>query len=241
MQRPTPFRRRIAAVLAVAFAACVMFVRPVLADEISDAASVTSEVPNKARPKNAARIEKGAAKPPAPAVVITPGREAAALAFARENHAELASLLDALKRNAPKEYQAALVDLNRAVERLGKVREKSAERHGFELAEWKITSRIRLLAARLSMSSDPVVEGELRALLRERLELRSSAQRAERDRLQVRVGKLDQQIEELASKADATVEKQFVELRKTLPAARPPAKSKTKKPVSPADAKGEKK
>ena len=235
-QRPAVFRScsqcRLA-LFAMAFANCVVFARPGLSDDTSDKS-------NKARPKIVARVEKVAAKPQLPAIRITPERETAALAFARANHAELASLLDGLKRNAPGEYQAALVDLDRAVERLAKVREKSAERHAFELAEWKITSRIRLLAARLTMSSDPTVEAELRAALRERLELRLSAQRAERDRLQIRVSKLDQQIEELASKADATVEKQFVELRKTLPAARPAAKTKSKKPATPADAKGEK-
>ena len=236
-QRPTDsrscsFRRRLA-LFAIAFAHCDVFARPGLSDDTADKS-------NKARPKIVARIEKVAAKPQLPAVAITPEREAAALAFARANHPQLASLLEGLKRNVPGEYQAALVDLDRAVERLAKVREKSAERHVFELAEWKITSRIRLLAARLTMSSDPTVEAELRAALRERLELRLSAQRAERDRLQVRVSKLDQQIEEMASRADATVEKQFVELRKTLPAARPTAKTKSKKPAIPADAKGEK-
>ena len=89
-----------------------------------------------------ARAEKGknpqkAERPIArAAVVIPPEREAAALAFARENHPELAALLEGLKQNAPREYQAALVDLDRAVDRLGKSRERSAERHAFDLSEW---------------------------------------------------------------------------------------------------------
>ncbi len=189
-------------------------------------------------PKNVAKTEKVRVQP---AVTISPEREAAAILFARENHPELAALLDGLKKNAPREYQAALVDLDRAVERIGKLKDKSPDRHQVELAEWKITSRIRLLAARLTMSEDPTVEAELRAALRERLELRLGAQRAERDRLQVRVTRLDQQIEEMSSRADATIEKQLVELRKTLPAARPSAKPKVKRPATDAvGAKGEK-
>lgn len=204
---------------------------PGLADDKSDKAKQD-------RSKNAAKVEKAAARAQTPVSPITPEREAAALAFARENHAELASLLDGLKRNAPKEYQAALIDLDRAVDRIGKLKDKSPDRYEFELADWKITSRIRLLAARLTMSSDPIVEVELRTALRERLDLRLAAQRAERDRLQSRVTKLDQQIEEMASKADATIEKQFLELRKTLPATRPATKTKPKKPATPpADAK----
>lgn len=184
--------------------------------------------PSKDRAKAVARVEKAAAKPQAPVIAISPEREAAAIAFAKENHPELAALLEGLKRNAPREYQAALADLDRAVDRLAKTKERSAERHAFELAEWKITSRIRLLAARLTMSPDPAVEAELRAALRERLDLRVSAQRAERDRLQTRVAKLDQQIEEMTSRADAIIEKQFVDLRKTMPT-KPAAKPKSKK------------
>ena len=217
----------VVALLAMVISIGSGFARPGLADDKLD----------QERPMCAAKAEKIAARVQAPAVAITAEREAAALMFAQQNHPELASLLDGLKRNAPKEYQAALVDLDRAVERLGKVRERSAERYEFELAEWKVTSRIRLLAARLTMSSDPTVEAELRSALRERLDLRLANQRAERERLQVRVTKLDQQIEELASKSDATVEKQFLELQKTLPVARPVAKSKPKKAAIPTDVK----
>ena len=106
----------------------------------------------------------------------------------------------------------------------------------FRSADWKISSRIRLLAARLAMSEDPTVEAELRAALRERLELRLGTQRAERDRLQSRVTRLDQQIEDMTSRADATIEKQLMDLRKTLPAARTPVKPKAKRPA--ADATG---
>jgi hypothetical protein len=226
--------RRTVAQLALTMAAIVLLTRPVLSDDTPENTS------GKALPRAAAKIDKAAVKPNASVVPMSPDREAAVVLFAHENHAELAALLDGLKRNAPREYQAALVDLDRAVERLSKIREKSTERHAVELAEWKITSRIRLLAARLTMSADPTVEAELRAALRERLQLRLSAQRAERDRLQVRVTRLDQQIEEMTSKENAIVEKQFVELQKSLPVPRPAAKTKPKKPATPVDAKGEK-
>jgi hypothetical protein len=209
----------------------VAFASQGFADDKSDK-SDKGEKTSKERPKPVAKVERAAAKSPPAVTPISPERETAALQFAHENHPELAALLEGLKRNAPKEYQAALVDLDRAIERLGKFKEKSPERYEFELSDWKITSRIRLLAARLSMSSDPTVETELRAALRERLEMRLAAQRIERDRLQNRASKIDQQIEETASRADATVEKQFQELKKTLPAASS-TKSKPKKPTEP--------
>lgn len=193
-----------------------------------------------AKPKAAAKADKPAAKPVVP---ITADREAAALEFARTNHPELASLLDGLKKNAPKEYDAALADLDRTVDRLSKLKEKSVERYEIDLADWKITSRIRLLAARLSMNPDVAVEAELRAALRERLDMRLAAQRSERDRLQSRVAKLNQTIDDTSAKSDAIIEKQFADLRKSMPA-KPAAKTKPKKSDKPAatsaDAKGEK-
>jgi hypothetical protein len=212
------------AVPVMAIATSFLSVSSGRADDKTDKAT-------KERPRAAAKVEKVAAKPPV--VVVTPEREVAAIAFAQENHPELASLLEGLKRNAFKEYQAAMIELDRAVDRLAKLKEKSPERYEFELAEWKMTSRIRLLAARLSMYSDPTVETDLRNALRERLEFRIATQRTERDRLQGRVS--------MTSKADSIVEKQFVDLRKTLPATKPAAKAKPKKTTAnPVDAKGEK-
>ena len=216
--------------------ACVFDVcRPVLADG--------KDVDVTATQKNPEKVEKSAAnKAHAVAVKVTSEREAAVLEFARQNHPELASLLQGLKQNAPRQYQAALADLDRTAERLARSKDKSPERHEFELAEWKLTSRIRLLAARLAMSDDPVVEGELRAALRERLESRLAAQRWERDRLQKRVSKLDQTIDDMSSKTDAIVERQFAELRKSLPASKPTVKNKAKRPATAGqvDVKGEK-
>lgn len=224
--------------LAAVLTNCVALSQPGLADDKVEKPGKAAQ-PAKERAKTVAKIEKAAVRTQAAATTIPPEREVAVLAFAAENHPELASLLEGLKRNAPKEYQAALTDLNRAVERLEKVKEKSPDRLESDLADWKMTSRIRLLAARLTMSPDPAVEAELRAALRARLETRLAAQRAERDRMQVRVAKLDQQIEEMASKADEIVEKQFVDLKKTLPA-RPAAKAKPKKTApEAANAKGE--
>lgn len=217
----------------------VLALAVVLGASSSFADDKTEKAATKERPRAAAaKAEK--VPPKTPVVAITPEREAAAIAFAQANHPELASLLEGLRKNAAKEYQAALVELDRAVDRLGKTKEKSPDRYEFELTDWKMTSRIRLLAARLTMSSDPVVEGELKAALRERLELRIAAQRTERDRLQGRVGKLDQQIEEMTSKADSIVEKQFADLRKSLPVNKPATKAKPKKTTSNAvEAKGE--
>ena len=232
MPNPVTYRFQMVVLVVVAIMGHVLNSVSLADDKAREKASEKQSDKTKDVAKNAAKVEK----PRTPVVTISPEREAAAILFARENHSELAALLDGLKRNAPREYQAALADLDRTVERIGKLKEKSPDRYQVEIADWKISSRIRLLAARLAMSEDPTVEAELRAALRERLELRLGTQRAERDRLQSRVTRLDQQIEDMTSRADATIEKQLTDLRKTLPAARTPAKPKAKRPA--ADATG---
>ncbi|MFO1045270.1 MAG: hypothetical protein U0941_26125 [Planctomycetaceae bacterium] len=232
MPNPVAYRCQMVVLVVVAIMGHVLNAVSLADDKAGNKASEKQSDKTKDVAKNAAKVEK----PRTPVVTISPEREAAAILFARENHPELAALLDGLKRNAPREYQAALADLDRTVERIGKLKEKSPDRYQVEIADWKISSRIRLLAARLAMSEDPTVEAELRAALRERLELRLGAQRAERDRLQSRVTRLDQQIEDMTSRADATIEKQLTDLRKTLPAARTPVKPKSKRPA--ADATG---
>ena len=222
------------------FLACIaVSSQPTWADE--KVATAKDDV--KATTKSPAKGEKAGTKKAAGATpAISPEREAAALEFAQRNHLELVSLLQGLKKNAPKEYQAALTDLDRSADRLTKLKDKAPERYEFQLSEWKITSRIRLLAAKLAMAEDPAVESELRAALRERLELRLSAQRTERDRLRKRVEKLDQTIGEMSSTTDELIEKQFSELRKTVPVSKASAKNKSLRPVAAGtvDVKGEK-
>ncbi|MDZ4687153.1 MAG: hypothetical protein SH850_18910 [Planctomycetaceae bacterium] len=144
--------------------------------------------------------------------------ETDALAFARTHHPELAGLLDQLKKNAPKDYQAAISDLNRSRERLDRNREKLPERYALELAEWKVNSRIRLLAARMSMGGDAPLDDELRTALRERADIRLQLLQDERTRTAKRVQKLDEQIAEQSSKVDDVVERDLATIQKGIAA-----------------------
>lgn len=148
----------------------------------------------------------------------TPGlstkAEAAALDFARTNHAELASLLEKLKGSAPSEYRSAMIELDRARDRLERSREKTPERAELELAEWKVNSRIRLLAARLAMGGDSSLEADLKSALRERLDLRVQLMNDERTRLQRRLEKLNETIAEQERRTPDQVEKEFAGLKR---------------------------
>lgn len=157
--------------------------------------------------------------------------EAAAMEFARTHHPELANLLEQLKANAPSEYRSAILDIDKARERLEKSREKTPERAAIELAEWKVNSRIRLLVARMSMGGDSSLEADLKSALRERADLRVQLLTDERDRLRRRLEKLDDTIADHQRRAADQVEKEFVGLKRNATAAEAP------KPAKPADAK----
>lgn len=163
---------------------------------------------------------------------MSPDREQAVKEFATRNHPELVPLLENLKSAAPSEYAAAIADLNRTVDRLEKVKDKSPARYEIQLEDWRLTSRIRLLAARLSVAKDPQsADAELRAAVSERFELRLATRRADLEQLKTRVAKLSASIEELSSKKDETIEKELTQLKATRPAAKPTVK-KAKVPAA---------
>jgi len=149
---------------------------------------------------------------PAP---LTVEQEEAALTFAREHHAELAQLVVGLKAASRPEYQQAVRDLFRASERLGRMREKLADRYESELELWKIDSRVRLLAARLTMGESDGLREELLGLLRKKREIRVAMLTAQQERLEKQVSKVEEELAVLQSDYDEAAERDLERLLKS--------------------------
>ncbi len=140
---------------------------------------------------------------------FTPQREAAALSFVREHHAELALLLGHLKGVKLKEYERAIRELFRSSERLAQIKDRDEDRYKIELQVWKLDSRIRLMAARLSMTpGDESLQEDLRAaflrktdLQLQRLELDRARAEARQRRLEASIEKLTEARERLADRS----------------------------------------
>lgn len=165
-----------------------------------------------------------------PVLHVTPEREAAAMVFVRRHHAELAELLDYLKGNLPKDYERAIRELFRSSERLARLKETDDEtRYLLELDLWKTQSRIQLLVAQVRMKSSDELEGQLRDLLQQRYELKLSLLRHDREKMAIRLKKLDEQIEKLSEERSAIMERSIKGLVQS--AIGRPAKSK-KPPAS---------
>lgn len=160
---------------------------------------------------------------------FTPEREAAALSFVRQHHPELEDLLVQLRNGNRREYQRAINDLFLASERLANTKERDPLKYELDLKAWKIDSRIRLLAARLAMTENEALQGELKELLLEKLDVQLEQQLLDRERLATRMEKLDAAIERLRThreqEAQRALAKVMSELKNARPTKRPAAKA----------------
>ena len=159
-----------------------------------------------------------AAKPAQPP--LTPEREAAAITFVRQHHAELVDLLNQLKETKPAEYQSAIRELFQTSERLAQLREQDPQRYELELDAWKTKSRIQLLAARSTMSGDHSLEDQLRSALNEQADIRLRLMKLERDRVSDRLSKLDKGIDQYQQNETTQVQRQFDALMKRITGSR---------------------
>ena len=169
----------------------------------------------------------------APVRAVEPGPAAAdptaaAVAFAVAHHPELVPLLERLRTEAPAEFAAAVADLDRTRERLAKLRDRHPERHEAALDEWKLSSRIRLVLARLATNPSAESEEELRQLVGQRAEARLAPLRAERERITARLEKIAAQLEAFDRDPEAAVAADFEAVRAK--AARPTSRLKPRSP-----------
>lgn len=205
--------------------------KPAKANKPSDA-KASAEKPE----KKPAQVEKAPAKKPAvdaakaDAEPIPPKREAAAIKFAQQHHPELAVLLSGLKASHPDQYTKALRELDKTRERLEKAKDNDADRYAILLREWQLDSRVRLLAARLTMSTSEELELELRQTLAERHDTRLQLLTYDREKSKTRLQKMDEQIAEYVQNREANIDREFDRIKKSAEMRKkPPTKSASKR------------
>ncbi len=189
-------------------------------------------------PKTPANVKTNRPMPAgdAASVIMTPERQAAALKFAELHHPELYQLIQGLKKANRPEYQKAIRQLYNDSERLARLKERIPDRYELALEEWQMDSRLRLLVARMTMSAgDPELEGQLQELLQKRLDTRLALMKFDRERQAAKLAKLDDQIQELESDREATIQKDLLQIKRSLgdpkrPPKKAPAPSGSKKP-----------
>lgn len=145
---------------------------------------------------------------------VSPKREAAAVFFAKQHHPELAELLDRLKASHPDQYTKAIRELDRTRDKLEKQRERDSDRYAFLLHEWQLDSRVRLLAARMTMGGTPELEAELRQVLVERHDVRLQLLTYDRERSKARWQKVDEQIAEHVQNRAVTIDRELEKIKR---------------------------
>jgi hypothetical protein len=164
--------------------------------------------PGKATP---VKVVDGAAKK---TEQLPADREMLAVAFAQQHHPELADLLVGLRNSRPDDFSKAIRELDRTRERLERQREIDPGRFSLLLREWQLDSRVRLLAARMTMGETRELESELRSLLRERQDVRLQLLIYDRDKSNARLQKLDEQIAEYVESRDVSLDREFDKIKK---------------------------
>ena len=206
----TPLRRR-AIWLGVAASVLVsgLVVRSMADDKPAKASKSAAADKAPAKKSLVAEVSKIDNEP------ISPKREAAAVAFAQQHHPQLAELLTRLKASHPEQYTKALRELDKTRMRLEKTRETDADRYAILLREWQLDSRVRLLAARITMSTSEELETELRQVLTERHDVRLQLLTYDREKSKARLQKVDEQIAEHVQNRETSIDREFDRIKKT--------------------------
>jgi len=139
-------------------------------------------------------------------------REQVALAFVREHHPSLAKLIVQLKQAQAKEYARAIADLSRTAERLQRIRREDEESFKSELSLWKARSEVELLVARHRLRPNDTVREDLKRALHRSEQMQLSVLMRQRARLEVRLRKIDAQIEQIKTGRDDRIARQIDKL-----------------------------
>ncbi len=208
--------------------------KPVKANKPSDAKAQSEK---KLAPANKTPAKKATAAEAAKndADPIPSKREAAAIKFAQQHHPELAELLNRLKTSYPDQFAKALRELDKTRDRLEKARQNDADRYAILLHEWQLDSRVRLMAARLTMSTSEELETELRQALTERHDLRLQLLTYDREKSKTRLQKMDEQIAEHVQGRETSIDREFDRIKKSAEIRKKPVTKPASKRISDKD------
>jgi hypothetical protein len=171
---------------------------------------------------------------PAPAAEFDAAREADALAFVRENHPELATVLEALRPMNPAEYRKAIVELSQVGRSLAELKARNPGRYELALDGWKAKSRVELLAAQLAGSPGEELKSQLRTAIEAKVEVDIRRQRFELEQAEAAAKKAREALDRLENNRDSIVEARFRALQPKKPAkAKKPASTTKAAPATP--------
>jgi hypothetical protein len=182
-----------------------------LAALVLAASAFAYDGPDGDKDNNKTKNQTAAKKPANPERPPAPDPETAALEFVRENHPELAELLRQLKPMNPVEYERAVRELAQVSRNLAAIKARNPRGYELGLNVWKARSRVELLTAKLASASgpSPELESQLRRAVEDQLDIEIRQQKFERDQVEERLKKLEENIDRLESRRDSIIESRY--------------------------------
>jgi hypothetical protein len=212
-----------------------------LAAFVLAASAFAYDGPDKDQANNKTKSQPVAKKPANAEGPPTPEAEAAALAFVRENHPELGELLQVLKPMRPAEYERAVRELATVSRNLAALKARNPQSYELGLNAWKARSRVELLTAKLASASGPSpdLESQLRRAVENQLDSEIRQQKFERDQVEARLKKIDENLDRLESRRDSIIESRYQAFVKKGQRARPQKESATASKKAKPEAQGQ--
>ena len=183
-------------------------------------------------PKPSAAPARKVARPSPPE--LDPDREADALAFVREHHPELATVVQALKPMNPAEYRKAIAELSQVSRTLAEVKARNPRRYEVHLEHWKAKSRVELLAAQLAGSPSEELRSQLRLAIEARVDAEIARRRFDLEQAEAAARKAREALDLLENHRDTVVENRFLALQPRKSARSKKAAGSTKPAQTPA-------
>ncbi len=150
---------------------------------------------------------------------ISDEERAAADKLMQEYLPEVKSLVDVLKKRAPKEYEKAIRDLAKSGRKLEATLKRDRKLFDVEVALLRVQVRVDTLAAQLQKADREQWRKELRTAVDERAQLRIARTERQRELAAARIGqmqdeltKLNQQLEQLQSQQTETSQREYDQL-----------------------------
>lgn len=126
---------------------------------------------------------------------LTRRREAAALGMAKQHHPALFALIQRSKKKFPRAYNSAIRGLVGDHARIIRAKTIGKANHEAALAEWKLRSQVRLVAAQMTVDNQPELQKQLETLL-------TQGEHAKRRQIQLQIQRQQEQIKRLRRRLD---------------------------------------
>ncbi len=176
------------------------------------ATAISSDASNKDALEKADKAEKDLAK--------LRQRESVTWGFVMQHHPELGEVLSRLKLTSSEQYERAVRDIYGTWDRLERMKKDRPRRAELELQLWVIDSRIRLLAARMSVTIDNQYERELKKILNEQVETKLKLLEVEREENIARVKSTEANIARAKDNKSKDIDNRYDDIKREIDKAR---------------------